>query len=210
MDREEILLKEYELCQHDKSSSSTSYWTLAGIFIGVSSAILAGLLYGIFANNSLFQALVKILFSLDEITNDIEIKQVKVVAVCMLLLGIAMIIIICKLWRWLRRTQFLAFRNDERMREIERILKMWKSHIIHGIDNANEDKWGELPIIEREHMSCYKQRDWWKEQKKEAIYEHPSSGSTHKWIFGTLFSLWIIVTLLSIPILIMAYLNKYG
>ncbi len=50
-EQRKILLIEYQVCEQDNDGNFQGYWTLAGIFIGVSSALLAGLIYGVMAND---------------------------------------------------------------------------------------------------------------------------------------------------------------
>jgi hypothetical protein len=50
----QALLIEYQVCQEDNSANFQGFWTLAAIFIGLSSAFLAGLIYAVIANESVF------------------------------------------------------------------------------------------------------------------------------------------------------------
>jgi hypothetical protein len=47
MDREEILLKEYETCQSDKNSIGSLFWIIVGVFMAINTALLGALPYAI-------------------------------------------------------------------------------------------------------------------------------------------------------------------
>ena len=119
-------LTEYQVCQHDNSSSSLGYWTLAGIFIGISSVLLAGLVYGMLAN-------------IQELTI-IGAKYASTLRIIICGLGAGMIIILIFLCFWSKRENYLADRNYERMREIELQLGMWKSWKICVLDLWNKKR----------------------------------------------------------------------
>ena len=46
----QAMLNEYQACQNDNNSTAQNYWLLSGIFIGLSTALLGALLYGILVN----------------------------------------------------------------------------------------------------------------------------------------------------------------
>jgi len=134
---EEALLAEYEACEQDNNASPSVYWTMAGIFIGISSAMLGGLIYGVMANNELFQTLFEVI-SMKQITTNGDPRQILMLGIIILILGSVIVFILYFLKGWLRRISFLQQINFERMREIELELGMWKSWRVHGIDNWME------------------------------------------------------------------------
>lgn len=105
MEREEVLLKEYETCQSHTNSIGSQYWSMVGTFIGFTTAFLA----------------VSINFNKPWLT---------------LGLGVAAVIIVCFLWRMLRRIDTIIFSNNFRMREIENELDnvMLKNRTILWLD----------------------------------------------------------------------------
>ena len=197
---EQALLTEYQACQHDIDSSAHSYWTLAGIFIGVSSVLLAGIIYGVLANNTIFSTL------------DCTLRTL------ITIFSAAIIFILVFLCFWLKRETYLADRNYERMREIEIKLGMQKSLRVPILDEWKklgfkrsdalsdkeiDERWKKLKGKLQEGLppKCFEKLD---ERKKELVefcnrypsqkwYERPSRELHYKVIFGTLFALWLIL-----------------
>ena len=93
---EKALLTEYQVCEQDNDANSQAYWTLASIFIGLSTALLGGLVYGLISNHKL----------LTNIVYWNEDKEMVVVFVIAILFSTAMITIMNKLTGWLKRIQF--------------------------------------------------------------------------------------------------------
>jgi hypothetical protein len=109
--KDQALLVEYQVCGQLASSSISQYWTIAGIFMGVSSALLAALVFGALANAELVKTL------LGE-NGTLETAK-PLIAATALILGLAVMIILCLLGRWLKRLHFLLDLYYGRMREIE-------------------------------------------------------------------------------------------
>jgi len=105
MGREEILLKEYEVCQKDSSSMISAHWTAAGVFLGINTAVLGAIAYGILLRHEKIQLLV-------------------------LGLGVGVILIIVGLMFWTKRVSSLVNTNNKRMRQIERQLGMRKNLMV--------------------------------------------------------------------------------
>jgi len=189
---EQALLTEYEACQHDNSSSSQSYWTLTGIFIGFSSALLGGLIYGVLSSNGLFKALLNVITQQENVEH-IEQKQVFAVAIIMILLSVTILLIMWFLKGWLKRVQFLARCNFERMREIENKLGMWKSWRVHGIDN-----WNNLTDEERNTLGSHQKPEWYQCKRESNKYELPSSKWHYAAIFRTLIILWLLLLMIGL------------
>jgi hypothetical protein len=120
----QAMLTEYQACQNDNSSTAQNYWLLSGIFIGLSTALLGALLYGILTN---FQV----------VTTLIE-KDAHTLRTIVAVIGASIIIILTFLYFWVKRIHYLADRNFARMREIELELGMWKSWRIHIPDRWND------------------------------------------------------------------------
>lgn len=219
---EQALLREYEACQHDSSSTSVSFWTLASIFIGISSALLAGLLYGLIANNNLFPVLLKVLFG--ESAQSSELRLILTLSLIVIILSISIFIILYKLWGWLRRARFLQQTNFKRMREIELELGMWKSWRIHTIDEWQrikddkpfEKKLDKLVNILKENLNI-KYSDLLSKRERalaevvksvrQSEYEIPTSRGHFKWILGTLFVLWGLFLILALAAATMAIIG---
>ncbi len=53
MNREEILLKEYEVCQQDINSRASRFWAIVGIFIPFNTALLGWIINWITKNLSI-------------------------------------------------------------------------------------------------------------------------------------------------------------
>ena len=159
----QTLLTEYQACQHDNSSTSLSYWTLAGIFIGVSSAVFGWLLYALISAAS----------------------QTFSLPIAISVVGGAIIAILYLLRRWLKRVQFLQAMNYERMREIEGEVGMWKSTRIDALD-----RWDGLTDGEKTKLTRHRPLKWWQEWQDKSKYEHPTSKWICKRIFCILFGLW--------------------
>ena len=189
---------------------------MAGIFIGISSALLAGLIYGILANEHLFQTFI------NETTIINAPREVWVLRIIASVLGIGIIIILLKLKGWLGRVTFLQQINFQRMREIELELGMWKSWRVHTID-----KWHKIGGHKKRHKKIW--NELWEELKKNLDTKYsklldkrkrelvglcirylsqkdrkkqkidpkyvPSSGVFFACIFWTIFSLWVILVL---------------
>lgn len=202
--REDNLLKEYEVCQQAINSSSQNYWLITGIFIGVSSALLAGLMLGVLSNDGLFNAIT------GKTTEDLQILRIVTT-----FLGVPVIIIIIMLFLWLQRVNYLSDRTYERMREIELEYGMWKHWIILTIDKwkdkyienlddkAKEAIWSKLKVklikgLSKEYVTKL-------EGKKEELmercnliiknspqrcYHRPSRTYIYKVIIFTLVSVW--------------------
>lgn len=210
---EQALLTEYQACQQDNSSTSISYWTLAGIFFGISSALLAALIYGVLANRDLFQIL------LSETTSSNALNQ-RIVLGVTLVLGTGIIFVLCFLWGWLKRVGFLQQINYERMREIELELGMWKSWRVHALDQwpikrydklSDKEIWDKLQkelkgnlntkyseqLEGREYILVklfkrFHPKGCWPRLRNKVGYIRPSSKLHVKGIFGTLIALWMI------------------
>ncbi len=119
MDREEILLREYEACQTSVDSTASRYWTILGIFISINAVLLGGV--GFFINS-----------------NRVSQTFYPGAKWLVLVLGIGSIAILYYLWRWLRRINFYIRIDYFRMQEIENQLGMLKNRTIHWLDNEKE------------------------------------------------------------------------
>ena len=117
MDRQEILLKEYEVCQHDSSAMISAHWTVTGIFMGISTAVLGWILYSVISKSS-------------------SLESVKGLV---LVFGVVIIILLILLLLWMKRVDFLVQINNQRMRIIETQLGMSKNRIVDVLDNHWKD-----------------------------------------------------------------------
>jgi hypothetical protein len=187
---EQALLAEYQACQEDINSSGNSYWTMAAIFLGISSAIMLGLMGGIIINNDLLQLLVK---STAETSVPAEIQMLRNIVV---VIAIAVILVIACLRLWLKRVTFLQQINYERMRDIESQLGMWKSWRVHGVDHwkvetCDFDK--EIKEIDdKTRLKNYKAKEWWCGWKNRRKYAR-SSRCWFDVIIAALMFMWVFI-----------------
>ena len=130
MDRQEILLKEYEVCQQDINFNSSRYWTIVGIFIPVNTAILGWMVYLLISN-----------IKLD--------GYIKWGLLIVLLFCLGMTFIIFALIYWLDRVNSIIRVNYHRMREIEKFLGMRKNCLVDVLDNH----WDQLPKEEQNNLN---------------------------------------------------------
>lgn len=123
MDRNEILLKEYEICQEDNNAQSTRYWSIFGIFVSVNVVVLGALAYGLLNGDFLKR--------LSNITISYEIIAYYSIA-NILIVAFAVLTVLLKFW--LDRINYLISSNHKGIHEIELELKMYRSFKIHIID----------------------------------------------------------------------------
>lgn len=174
-------LSEYAACQQEVDSNSQCYWTIAAIFIGVSSALLAGFIYGILSNNDLLTLFVNA-------TTVHADKQIWLLRIISVVLGTANIVILCALRRWLKRTNYINDRYFDRMRDIEKNKNMFKSWIIYGIDKYND-----LSCYEHQLIRKYRDDKWWLSMRAKKEYAPPSRNTSFVCVFITLVTLWSLI-----------------
>jgi hypothetical protein len=190
---EQALLIEYRACQHENNAIETSYWTMASIFIGISSALLIGLIYSVFANQELLQVLLKQLSG--------ERLEIHFFQTLILVVGMLIVLLLSVIRLWLRRVNFLQQINSERMRDIERQLGIWKSWRVHGVDHWNIENYDfDNEITEKNRLMDYKPKNWWhnwRAGRKNTL----SIDSYSDLIFSVLIFLWLYpVFTIAIPI----------
>jgi len=105
MSREEISLKEYEVCQQHNNTIGTQAWQATSIFLLVNLGIVTFVFQRGTHNRDSF-ALV-------------------------LVIGIIFILISYFWRRWVKRRGFVTKINYQRMREIEEELGLWKNRYVH-------------------------------------------------------------------------------
>ncbi len=192
----QALLTEYQTCQQENSAESSSYWTLTSIFIGFSSALLGGLVYGVLSNKFLLQAI------LSKDADQLQNNEILLFGIITCLISIAVLFILYFLKRWLKRVSFLQQINFYRMRDIERDLGMWASWRIHGVDHWRDGNFDrEIKQIEQDiPRLCnykppgYEQGNFWQYWKTCNKYEG-SSKWHYSGIFCVLCILWFLVLL---------------
>ncbi len=123
-DRIDILLREYEICEQDNVSASANAWTVIGIFSSIGLGALGAVIYKTIEVNFNWQSLVLIL-----------------------VLGFMAIIVLHFLESWTKRATFLISSNNNRMREIEKILGMSKNMRIWELDG-----WEDMPLETRKRI----------------------------------------------------------
>ncbi|MBA7609599.1 hypothetical protein ES703_16790 [subsurface metagenome] len=222
---EEALLTEYQVCQHDNSSGTQGYWTVTGIFMGLSSVILGGLLYGILSNNLLFKAILLIIKQeqkdMQTFANTLSIDtsmilaQVKIVTFVVLVLSFVILIIFYFLWKWGGRVTWLQQRSFERMHEIELKLRMQRSIRIHAIDRWN--KWKKMHENElkdedkriKDRIDELKLGNWCDIRRNEKEYESSKRGWYYNVILISLTALWAIILVIACLILRASYIYPF-
>jgi len=229
---EQAWLAEYQACEHEAGTSGTSYWTLASIFIGISTALLGIIIYAILANQNLFSIFTKAIstISLPGWPPD-EIWMLRGIIT---VLAIVVIIILWKLRRWLKRVRFIQQVDFERMREIELELRMWRGWRIHTLDRyipkhydalSDEQLWAELrqqleENLSTKYSSLINDREWvlvhlfkrfhpqsrWHRFRNKAGYEQPTGTWVFNWMFWPLISLWLVllIVIYLAPLIVLA------
>jgi len=133
MNRQEILLKEYEVSQQHINSLDTQVWQATTIFLLINVGVLA----------YIFQKEKHDLNSL----------------LLVLVIGVIFIIAFDRWKRWINRAQFNQAIIYERVRDIEDELGMWKNWYIHIIDGlkAKKIKESDLNTLPKEKLNRIRQ-----------------------------------------------------
>ena len=113
MDRQAILLKEYEFAQQHAASMRSHYWQVFGIFMPVNTAAFGGIIYAI-------------------------IRGVDNVGWLTLLFGIVIVPLTVFLTRYLDRVSSVIRANHNRMQVIEGELGMDTHSMIYDLDHYDE------------------------------------------------------------------------
>lgn len=178
MDRQEILLREFESCERENHQLTNHYWTIFGI-LASGNTIAIGLLASITQ------------FELSSFWSIIGI----------VILGIGAIFMLHHLRLYRRRIDFRIFANYERMREIESDLKMWRGWRIFGID----DQWDKIhkkkysDVInpdERARLLAYHPESWWIKWTEKEVYHKPAGRHMADIIIWTLKAFWLLSALI--------------
>jgi len=158
---EQVLLKEYEVCQSHVNSLGNQFWISISIFISVNAAILGGITYSLIAKNV-------------TIPNNAQYNTQWLV----LLIGLGMILISLLLRFWQRRITFQININNDRMHEIEPKLGMSRNQLIIDLDEYYEEKnrvsTNDLSKKLKEKYQ-YKQPWWWLGRRKNTLTVIPYS-----------------------------------
>ncbi len=183
----EVWLTEYQVCQQDQNSEVQSYWTLTGIFVGFTSVLLGGLIYGVLSNYQLFKIILE---------PAPKSKELLILGIISWVLSMAVILILYFLWEWLKRVNFNSQLKFKRMRGIEFKLGMRMNFLVQAMDDWDKLK----PEIEKLAKEDKKSENDLKESLKdfyithkdqiESTYKLPSGRWHHRWIFGTLMFVW--------------------
>ena len=122
----QILLTEYQVCQHDINASNNSNWVAFGIFFTANFLAL-----GWIASN---------IITIKNTENfNMYIGQHLGWLLFITVVGIGAIIILIFLLFWLKRVGYLMHVKQYRMREIEDLTGMQTNLIIHGFDFKNKE-----------------------------------------------------------------------
>jgi len=180
---EQALLTEYEVCQSQSDTLGLQYWTLAGIFIGFTSALLGGLIYGIVSNKDLLNL---ILYPKQ------NSRELLLIGLILWLISAAVLVILYFLKGWLKRINHIIRINYYRMRDIEIIFGMKKVWLANTIDEGYECKNWNTEIKE------FFDRHKYNVEKK---WERPSGTWHCDGIFCTLRFLWTLTLLTGFAVL---------
>ncbi len=115
MDREEILLKEYEIAQHHLNALNAQVWLATSIFLSINSGVLA--------------------YIFKQSLNSLDV----LVPVFVSVIGIIAILILALWKRWIKRVQFVHLITYHRMRQIEEALGLWKNRFVAALDDSKND-----------------------------------------------------------------------
>ena len=194
-------LAEYQACQQDNSSSGTSYWTMAAIFIGISSVLILGLGYGVITNAELQKMWLEQLQGKPS-----EIQAIQALQTISTVVGILIVLMLSFVRLWLRRIRLLQQINFHRMREIESQLGMWKSWRVHGVDhwNSKGDNFdNEISDEDKGRLLGYQPKKFWRRWSTRPRYARPSGwyydGIFYVLIFLCLFLAFIVWSPLIFP-----------
>jgi hypothetical protein len=230
---EQALLAEYHVCEQDNVANTQGFWTLSAIFIGLSSAFLAGLIYAVITNKSI------LLLMQQSQSND---KSTIIIGAIAIIIGIANVVILQKLKEWQTRIQFNLGINNRRMREVDLMLGTRKAWRIYAIDRwyeilkekkweakkwedkgkSEQEKWNALEFKFRDgidhkyHKELHKLRADTLELvehyfingkpiNKNGKYEIWMSQKHFPWIIHTLMFLWVLVIITAVFLTISAY-----
>ncbi len=171
-------LVEYQVCQQAINSGATSYWTVTGIFVGLSGVLLGAVIFGIISNQSLLDRFVNM-------PSPTTSGQVFVVQILATFVGLGMLVVYYALWRWMRRVRYLQQQGFRRMREIELALWMRNSLVITAID-----RWEDLKVEEKARIRELGLEECCKAEKAKREYEIPSSQLPYRLIILVLTFLW--------------------
>jgi hypothetical protein len=132
-DRNDILLKEYEICQQRNDSIGSQTWTSTTIFMTANVTLLVGLVYGILTSETLARAIAQ----KDVATT---IPQITAAIGGILVVGGGIIVILCRWISWLKRMRFLTGLNYQRMTAIEKALGMRRQWLVRYFDKRYDSE----------------------------------------------------------------------
>ncbi|MBI2851089.1 MAG: hypothetical protein HYX80_08645 [Chloroflexi bacterium] len=133
MDRQEILLKEYETCQSDNNTLASRFWVVSGIYVSLNTAILAGLLAASTSSGGAF-----------------PVATIKPLS---LMLGLGTICINVLLFLYQTRINYTIQINYYRIQQIESEVGMRKGYLIDALD-----RWKKLPDEKKKQLSDLRDR----------------------------------------------------
>ncbi len=187
MDKQEILLREYETCQRNVQFNASGYWTVVNIFIAIDALMwAAGAAHTVLQGNLVFPEHAKwLIFSVPAMIS---------------VLGVTMICITLSLRGWIDRINSFIVASYFRMHEIEKELGMFLNLSIHWLSNPDE-----MPPEQQERIDSLKSRikkglgDQRPLPSREMVYLNQ--------IYEALIWLWKLIIAISIVIAILIYLN---
>ena len=196
MGQEEILLKEYETCQSDIDSITSHYWTIVGVFIAITSALLGALPFGMLQSGSL-NAIFK------EDATRVELLQLLMLTLFVIMLGLGMIAVIVFLKRYHKRTGHIVSVAHERMLEIEDILNMRRGWIYYGLDrmskqDGNYDFNHKVDNETRAKLLSFHPLDWWQKKRTCHTYSKEEGFRSVRGIFCIFIVMWGVIVMTAV------------
>jgi hypothetical protein len=172
MEREEILLKEYETCQSHINSIGSQVWVSTTIFLTINVTLLSGLLYSFITKN---------VFSLENI-NEIVKLQILGPRIAVTALGIGIIVVLHRWKQWMKRMKFHTAVNFDRMGTIERRLGMSRHTISRRLDKFFKNKKRWTPVQKKNSKG---RRKFWE-------FSRESGFDGLNWIALIVIILWVL------------------
>jgi len=179
MDREQILLKEYETCQSHINSMDSQSWVSFSILISVNLLLIGQVVYNLVKKSAPINGHAELMIVIG--------------------LGVAALIILFIFKHWHKRIRFMVLLNRERMRTIETRLEMWKNWRVYGLDlfdrkekcerNAKEE-WRQLLLDQQKYIERLK-----KKTERGGIWKYIKP-SKFECVFTTLAILWTAIIIL--------------
>jgi len=198
---EQALLKEYEACQSHNNSLGQQAWVSISIIITVNTLVIVQVIYNLLLTSYPINGYFRLIL---------------VIAI-----AISMLFILEAFRRWDKRIDFQVLLNNERMRQIETALEMWKNWRVYGLDiftrrirndRLAQEEWQLLNQNQREYIQSLHQRLQEKAQQSDLWrYREPTTKRNifmFDNIIPSLMIFWGIVIFMEITIYFWPFMQK--